>query len=86
VWIYEPKNKQKAIDILAAFTNVPADVCAESYKFIIEEQKAIGQNLEVKAAGLEDIIMIDQDIGANPASSKPFDLSRYYDPSFLAAK
>jgi ABC-type nitrate/sulfonate/bicarbonate transport system substrate-binding protein len=86
VWIYEPKNKQKAIDILAAFTNVPNDVCAESYKFIVEEQKAIGQNLEVKAAGLEDIIKIDQDIGANPASSKPFELSHYYDPSFLAAK
>ena len=86
VWIYEPKNKQKAIEVLAAFTAVPADVCADSYKFIVEEQKAIGQNLEVRAAGLENIIKIDQAIGANPASSKPFDLARYYDPSFLAAK
>ena len=86
VWIYDPKNKQRAIDILAAFTKVSADICAESYKFMIEEQKAIGQNLEVKAAGLENIIKIDQDIGANPASSKPFELSRYYDPSFLSAK
>src|SRR5258708_27606590 len=32
VWIYEPKNKQKAIGILAAFTNVAADICADSYK------------------------------------------------------
>lgn len=86
VWIYEPKNKQKAIEILAAFTAVPADICADSYKFIVEEQKAIGQNLEVTAAGLENIIKIDQAIGANPASSKPFNLARYYDPSFLAAK
>jgi ABC-type nitrate/sulfonate/bicarbonate transport system substrate-binding protein len=85
VWIYEPKNKQKAIDILAAYTNVPADICAESYAFMIEDQKAVGRNLEVPAAGLENIIRIDQDIGANPASSKPFDLSRYYDPSFLNA-
>ena len=86
VWIYEPKNKQKAIEVLAAFTTIPTDVCADSYKFIVEEQKAIGQNLEVRAAGLENIIKIDQAIGANPASSKPFDLARYYDPSFLAAK
>jgi ABC-type nitrate/sulfonate/bicarbonate transport system substrate-binding protein len=86
VWIYQPANRQKAIDILAAYTSVPADICADSYRFIVEQQKAIGQNLEVKAAGLENIIKIDQDIGANPASSKPFDLSRYYDPSFLAAK
>lgn len=85
-WIYDPANKAKAIDILAAFTSVPADVCAESYAFIVERQRAIGVNLEVTAAGLENIIKIDQAIGANPASSKPFDLSRYYDPSFLAAK
>jgi ABC-type nitrate/sulfonate/bicarbonate transport system substrate-binding protein len=85
VWIYEPKNKQKAIEILAAYTNVPADICAESYAFMIEDQKAVGRNLDVPAAGLENIIRIDQDIGANPASSKPFDLSRYYDPSFLNA-
>jgi ABC-type nitrate/sulfonate/bicarbonate transport system substrate-binding protein len=83
VWIYDPANKQKAIDILSAYTKVPADACADSYKFIVEEQKAIGRNLEVQAAGLKNIINIDKDIGANPASSKPFDLSRYYDPSFL---
>jgi ABC-type nitrate/sulfonate/bicarbonate transport system substrate-binding protein len=86
VWIYDPANKPKAIDILAKFTGVPADICADSYKFIVEDQKAIGRNLEVHAAGLENIIKIDQAIGANPASSKPFELSRYYDPSFLAAK
>jgi ABC-type nitrate/sulfonate/bicarbonate transport system substrate-binding protein len=86
VWIYDPANKQKAIEILANFTSVPADVCAESYAFIVDEQKAIGRNLEVSAASLENIIKIDQAIGANPASSKPFDLSRYYDASYLAAK
>ncbi len=83
VWIHDPANKQKAIDILSAYTRVPADVCADSYKFIVEEQKAIGRNLEVQAAGLENIISIDKDVSASPASSKPFDLSRYYDPSFL---
>ncbi|MBN9083408.1 MAG: hypothetical protein BGP04_14350 [Rhizobiales bacterium 62-17] len=86
VWIYDPANKQKAIEILASFTNVPADICAESYAFIVDQQKAIGRNLEVSAASLENIIKIDQAIGANPASSKPFDLSRYYDASYLAAK
>ena len=86
VWIYDPANKQKAVAILAVYTNVPEDVCADSYKFIVEEQKAIGRNLEVTADGLNNIIKIDQAVGANPASSKPFELSRYFDPSFLAAK
>jgi ABC-type nitrate/sulfonate/bicarbonate transport system substrate-binding protein len=85
-WINDPKNKQKAIDILAAYTKVPADICAGSYAFIVEDQKAIGNGLQVPAAGLENIIKIDQAIGANPASSKPFELSRYFDPSYLNAQ
>lgn len=85
-WINEPANKDRAIEILAAYTNVAKDICAESYRFIIEEQKAVGRSLEVPAAGLENIIAIDKAIGANPASTKPFELSRYYDPSFLSAK
>lgn len=86
VWIYDPANKPKAIEILAAYTKVDKETCADSYQFLVEQQKAIGRNLEVPAAGLENIIKIDQAIGANPASSKPFDLARYYDPSYLAAK
>jgi ABC-type nitrate/sulfonate/bicarbonate transport system substrate-binding protein len=85
IWIYDPKNKSKAIEILSAYTKVAPDISAESYAFMIDDQKAIGHNLEVPAAGLENIIRIDRDIGANPASSKPFDLSRYYDASFLNA-
>lgn len=85
-WIYDPANKEKAIEILASYTNVPKDTCSDSYKFIVEQQKAIGRGLTVSAAGLENIIKIDQAIGANPASSRPFDLARYYDSSFLAAR
>jgi len=85
-WIYDPANKQKAIDILSKFTNLSADVGAESYAFIVEQQRAISRNLQVNAASLENIIKIDQAIGANPASTKAFELSRYFDASFLAAK
>jgi ABC-type nitrate/sulfonate/bicarbonate transport system substrate-binding protein len=86
IWVYEPANKGMAIEILAAYTKVQKDVCADSYKFMIEQQQAIGRNLEVQAAGLENIIKIDQAITPSAASAKPFSLSRYYDPSFLAAK
>lgn len=86
IWIYNPVNRDKAIDILAAFTKTERDICVDSYAFIVEQQQAIARNLEVTAAGLENIIKIDQAIGANPASSKPFELSRYFDPAYLAAK
>jgi ABC-type nitrate/sulfonate/bicarbonate transport system substrate-binding protein len=83
-WIYDPANKQAAIDILATYTKVEKDICADSYKFIVEEQKAIGRNLEVTSDGLLNLIRIDKAVGANPAS-EAFDLKRYYDPRFLAA-
>lgn len=86
VWIYEPANKEKAIDILAAYTKVPKETCADSYKFMILEQQAIGRNLEVQAAGLENIVKIDQSVSPAATPAKPFDLSRYYDPSYLAGK
>jgi len=40
----------------------------------------------VKEAGLKDIVDIDEALGSKPTSTKPFDLSRYYDPSYLAGK
>lgn len=85
-WIYDPANKQKAIDILAAFTKVDKEICAESYAFIVEKQKAIGVGLAVSSDSLENLIKIDRAVGANPTSDKPFDLKRYYDASFLAEK
>lgn len=85
-WIYKPANKQKAIAILASYTKIPADICADSYKFLVEEQKAFAKNLEVPADSLKNIIDISKAVGGTPASSKPFELARYYDPSFLAAK
>ncbi|EJW09691.1 periplasmic protein [Rhodovulum sp. PH10] len=85
-WIYDPANKQKAIDILAAYTKIDPAICEKSYQFIVEEQQAVAKNLEVTAAGLKNIIEIDQAVSVNPASTKAFELSRYYDPSYLTAE
>lgn len=83
-WIYDPANKEKAIDILAAYTNVDRALCVESYEFIVEQQKAIGKGLEVTAASLENLMKISDAVGASRESDRTFDLSRYYDPSYLA--
>jgi ABC-type nitrate/sulfonate/bicarbonate transport system substrate-binding protein len=85
-WIYDPNNKAKAIGVLAAYTGVSADVCADSYKFLVEEQQALGHRLVVQAAGLENILQIDKALGASPDAGRPFDLARYYDPSFLTGR
>ncbi|MDR6950704.1 ABC-type nitrate/sulfonate/bicarbonate transport system substrate-binding protein [Ancylobacter sp. 3268] len=85
-WIYDPANKERAIAILAAYTKVDPAICADSYAFIVEQQKAIGTGLGVSAASLTNLIMISKAVGAEPDSAKEFELSRYYDPSFLAGK
>jgi ABC-type nitrate/sulfonate/bicarbonate transport system substrate-binding protein len=85
-WIYDPNNRTAAINILAAYTGVAADVCADSYKFLVEDQQSLGRGLVVQAAGLENILAIDRALGGTPATAQHFDLARYYDPSFLVGK
>lgn len=82
-WLNEPANKQAAIDVLAEYTNSDPEICAASYAFIIEEQKAIPRNLALTAAGLENLYRIDAAVGGEPASDLPFEIGRYYDPSFV---
>lgn len=85
-WIYDPANKDEAIDILAAYTNVDRELCAQSYAFIVETQQAIGKGLEVTPASLENLLKISDAVGASRESDQPFDLARYYDPSYLAGE
>lgn len=79
-------NRTAAVEALAAYTSVVADVCADSYKFLIEDQQALGRGLAVQTAGLENILMIDRALGETPATVRHFDLARYYDPGFLVGK
>lgn len=85
-WIYQPQNKAEAIRILAAYTKTDPAICVDAYSFLIEDQHALSRTMAVSAASLENIIKVDRAVGANPASSRDFQLRRYYDPTFLAAK
>ena len=84
-FIANPANKDAVIDVLAAYTKTPRDVCVDSYAFIVDEQKAIPADLSVPAAGLQNLFTIVAAVGGEPPSSA-FALDRYYDPSFLAAR
>lgn len=83
-WIYDPANRDAAIDILSAYTNVPRDLCEESYAFVVEQQQAIGRGLEVTPESLSNLLEISEAVGASSESDLPFDIDRYYDPSYLA--
>jgi len=79
-WIYIPGNKSKSISILAKYTNTDEKICEGSYKFIVEDQKAIARDLRVSSASLENIIKIDEALGAKQTGQ--FEVKKYYDPSF----
>jgi ABC-type nitrate/sulfonate/bicarbonate transport system substrate-binding protein len=83
-WIYEPANREKAIAILAEYTSVTPDVAAASYRFIVEEQQAIGRNLEMPDAALQNIVDIDAALAGT--SAEKLDVSKYYDPGYLAGR
>ncbi|HEV7367875.1 ABC transporter substrate-binding protein [Arenibaculum sp.] len=83
-WIYEPANREKAVAILADYTGVEPDVAEASYRFIIEEQQAIGRNLEMPDAALQNIVDIDAALTGEPAPT--LDVSKYYDPGYLAGR
>lgn len=83
-WIYDPANKEAAIDILARYTNVDHDIVAEGYKFMVEEIQAISPDLSVPAAGLENILRIKQAVRGG--TMPDFDLNKYYDPSYLEGR
>ena len=84
-FINDPANKDAAIDVLAAYTKTPRDVVEQSYAFIVDEQKAVPADLSVPAAGLENLYKIDAAVNGT-TQDKPFELSRYYDPNFIAGK
>lgn len=83
-WMNRPENRDGAVGILAEYTSTPRDVCEKSYDFIITDQHAVPPTFEVTGPGLENIAKIDAAV--NGGSLSAFDLAKYYDPSFLAAK
>lgn len=84
-WIYDPKNKAEAIDILAKDTGVARDIAEASYQFLVEEQKAYSADLAVPEASMTNILKIDREVNPGAAAPAKFEMKKYYDPSYLQA-
>ncbi len=80
-WIYEPANREDAVRILSEYTGIEPDIVQEAYDFIVLEQQAISPDLSVPADSLRNILVISQAV--HGGEMPPFDLSTYYDPSYL---
>lgn len=80
-WIYEPANRDDAVRILSEYTGIEEDIVQEAYDFIVVEQQAISPDLSVPADSLRNILVISQAV--HGGEMPDFDLSTYYDPSYL---
>lgn len=66
-WIYDPANKEEAVAILASRTNAEPEIAQASYEFIIEQQQAVGRNLEMPEASLQNIENINAELEGREA-------------------
>ncbi|TKI04297.1 ABC transporter substrate-binding protein [Martelella alba] len=86
LWLYDPKNKQQAIDILSTYTSTPKDICEKSYDFIIQQHQAIGKGLRVNPEGLTNIIKIGEKYGdKSSAGLNDFSINKYVDAKLVEA-
>jgi ABC-type nitrate/sulfonate/bicarbonate transport system substrate-binding protein len=83
-WIYDPKNRAEAVDILSKDTGVARDIADDSYQFLVDEQKAYSRDLSVPEASMTNIVKIDHAVNGGSAAAPKVEPRKYYDPSFLA--
>lgn len=80
-WLYDPANREKAIEILMKETKQDRDVVDKTYKYYIEELKPFSRGLAVPDPDFNNVLKAFVENGvvksANPAKAQ------FVDPSWL---
>jgi ABC-type nitrate/sulfonate/bicarbonate transport system substrate-binding protein len=80
-WLYDPANKEEAIDLLAARTNTERSAVTRTYAVMIEEGRVIPRRAEVPLGGLEVMLRSMIELGDLPGpTANP---NRYIDLSIV---
>jgi len=56
VWLYDPKNRAEAVQVLSRQLKVPEKYAENAYRVFIEELKAHPRDLRLSAAGLRKVL------------------------------
>jgi hypothetical protein len=81
-WLYDPANKDEAIDLLTARTRVDRSAAARTYTVFVEEGKVLPRHAEVPVRGLEALLQSMIELGDLPGPPNP---ARYFDSSYVQA-
>jgi ABC-type nitrate/sulfonate/bicarbonate transport system substrate-binding protein len=79
-WLYDPTNREEAIDLLATRTNTDRAAVARTYAVYFQEGSVVPRNAEVPVAGLEAYLQAMVELGDLPGPRA--EVARYGDPSF----
>jgi ABC-type nitrate/sulfonate/bicarbonate transport system substrate-binding protein len=82
-WLYDPANKDEAIDILARRTNTERTAAARTYGVYIEEGKIVPRHVAVPVDGLQEYLKAMIELGDLPGPTA--DPARYVDLSYTQA-
>jgi NitT/TauT family transport system substrate-binding protein len=83
MWMYDPKNKDRCIDILAKTTNSPAEDAAKTYAYYIEGIKFFLVNGTATAAKIQ--LAIDADVSFKLVNPPTPAATSFYDNTYVAA-
>jgi ABC-type nitrate/sulfonate/bicarbonate transport system substrate-binding protein len=85
-WIYDPTNRDEAIDILAQDTGVSVEIAEASYDFLVADQQAYSRDLSIPEEAFTNIVKIDRAVNAGAQAGDPveLDIAKYYNPGYLS--
>jgi NitT/TauT family transport system substrate-binding protein len=79
-WLYDPKNKDAAIDILTATSKQNREIVAKTYDYYFEKVHPYSQGLKISNVGIRNIVDAVTGIGDMDAAAAK---QQFYDTSFL---
>lgn len=76
-WLYDPANRERAIEILAKETKFPKEIVAKTYDFALKDNQLIVRNARFNDAAVENTLRaLNQQTGKGPyKQSDAFDWS-----------
>lgn len=83
LWLYDPANHQKAVDILARETNSPADDAEKTYGLYVTKLKFFTVNGTTTVEKVK--LAIDALLRTKQIAAAPANLSVFYDNQYVAA-
>jgi ABC-type nitrate/sulfonate/bicarbonate transport system substrate-binding protein len=80
-WLYDPANREEAIQLLMRETKVDHDIGEKTYNYVVVQLQAFSRGMKIPDADFMNVLKAFQDMGV--AKNKDAKIEQYVDRSFL---